>query len=171
MKQDRLLSIHNTLTPLQRCDVSTRTAHWAITVLISNKIFIDLMEAQKLLLHSHCCFLCMKITFITMFTREVLLSSDNYVAHRSSKLPLFSVIYTCVVPWHIRKLEIDTTKLLLSLVDTFFNNLINLFTLTFFCNRDILRVIFKFSQLGIIACHGSNVASLSLLKRRELLSL
>ena len=112
MKQDRLLSIHNTLTPLQRCDVSTRTAHWAITVLISNEIFIDLMEAQKLLLHSHCCFLCMKITFITMFTREVLLSSDNYVAHRSSKLPLFSVIYTCVVPWHIRKLEIDTTKLL-----------------------------------------------------------
>ena len=112
MKQDRLLSIHNTLTPLQRCDVSTRTAHWAITVLISNKIFIDLMEAQKLLLHSHCCLLCMKITFITMFTLEVLLSSDNYVAHRSSKLPLFSTIYTCVVPWHIRKLEIDTTKLL-----------------------------------------------------------
>ena len=112
MKQDRLLSIHNTLTPLQRCDVSTRTAHWAITVLISNEIFIDLMKAQKLLLHSHCCLLCMKITFITMFTREVLLSSDNYVAHRSSKLPLFSAIYTCVVPWHIRKLEIDITKLL-----------------------------------------------------------
>ena len=112
MKQDRLLSIHNTLTPLQRCDVSTRTAHWAITVLIGNEIFIDLMEAQKLLLHSHCCLLCMKITFITMFTREVLLSSDNYVAHRSSKLSLFSAIYTCVVPWHIRKLEIDTTKLL-----------------------------------------------------------